>query len=154
MHVFRMARRALVLVSLLGLVATSTAAGALSSDTSATAERPTVAIVKRGLTKFWDSDQETSVDKITLKFLRLNVLATRRAVPGRDIVESSWVTPVTAVFDQRTVSTSTDILNGGTIRSCYVYRVSFNGIFYKSDFGWTFKMRDTMTQRLSSQYRC
>lgn len=154
MHLSYLARRLLVLVSLLALVVTSTAAGATSSGASATAERPSVTVVKRGLTKFWDTDQETSVDKISLKFLSLKVLATRKAVPGRDIVESNWVTPVTAVFDQRTVRTSTDILNGGTIRSCFLYRVSFNGIFYKSDFGWTFKNRDTKTKRLSTQYRC
>lgn len=154
MRLSHIARRLLVLVSLLALVVTSTAAGATSSGTSATAERPTVAVVKRGLAKFWDTDQENTLDKITLKFLRVNVLATRRAVPGRDIVESAWVTPVTAVFDQRTVRTSSDILNGGTIRSCFLYRVSFNGIFYKSDFGWTFKNRDTKTKRLSTQYRC
>lgn len=154
MHLSRIARRVLVLVSLLALVGTATAAGATSSGTAATAERPTVAVVKRGLTKFWDVDQENSVDKISLKFLRLHLLATRKAVPGRDIVESAWVTPVTAVFDQRTVRTSSDILNGGTIRSCFLYRVSFNGIFYKSDFGWTFKNRDTKTTRLSTQYRC
>ena len=154
MHLSRIARRALLVTSLLALVATSTAAGAGLSSASATSERPTAAVVKRGLTKFWDVDKENSVDKITLRFRRLNVLATRKAVPGRDIVESVWVTPVTAVFDQRTVRTSTDILNGGTIRSCFVYRVSFNGVFYKSDFGWMFKNRDTKTTRLSSQYRC
>lgn len=154
MRLFRIERRVLVLVSLLALVAMPTAVGATSSDTSATAERPTVTIVKRGLTKFWDTDQENSVDTITLKFLRLNVLGTRKAVPGRDIVESTWVTPVTAVFDQRMVRTSTDILNGGTIRSCFLYRVSFNGIFYRSDFGWTFKNRNTKTTRLSTEYRC
>jgi len=154
MHLSHIARRLLVLVSLLALAVTSAAAGATSSGTAATAERPAVKVVKRGLTKFWDTDQENTVDKISLKFLRVNVLATRRAVPGRDIVESAWVTPVTAVFDQRTVRTSTDILNGGTIRSCFLYRVSFNGIFYKGDFGWTFKNRDTKTKRLSTQYRC
>lgn len=147
-------RRLFVLVSLLALVVTSAAAGEPSSTAAATAERPTATVVKRGLTKFWDTDQETTVDKITLKFLRLKILATRKAVPGRDIVESAWVTPVTAVFDQRTVRTSSDILNGGTIRSCFLYRVLFNGIFYKSDFGWTFKNRDTKTKRLSTQYRC
>ena len=148
------ARRVLVLASLLALVVTSTATAAASSGAAAAAERPTVAVVKRGLTRFWDTDQETSVDKITLTFRRLSVRATRRAVPGRDVVESAWVTPVTAVFDQQTVRTSTDVLNGGTIRSCFLYRVSFNGVFYKSDFGWTFKNRDTKTTRLSTQYRC
>lgn len=147
-------RRLLALVSLLALVVTSAAAAGTSSGMATAAERPTATVVKRGLTKFWDTDQETSVDKITLKFLRLNILATRKAVPGRDIVESAWVTPVTAVFDQRTVRTSSDILNGGTIRSCFLYRVSFNGIFYRSDFGWTFKNRNTKTMRLSMQYRC
>ena len=149
-----LARRVLVLTSLLALVVTSTATAAGSSGAAAAAERPTVAVVKRGLTRFWDTDQETSVDKITLTFRRLSVLATRKAVPGRDIVESAWVTPVTAVFDQQTVRTSSDVLNGGTIRSCFLYRVSFNGVFYKSDFGWTFKNRDTKTTRLSTQYRC
>lgn len=154
MRLSRLARRALVVASLLALVVSSTAVGAVHSGAAATAERPSLTIVKRGLTKFWDTDQENSVDRITLKFLRVKVLATRRAVPGRDIVESAWVTPVIAVFDQRTVSTSTDILNGGTIRSCSVYRISFIGIFYKGDFGWAFKNRDTKTKRLSSQYRC
>lgn len=154
MGLFHIARRVLALVSLLALVVTSSAVAATSSSTSATAQRPTVTVVKRGLTKFWDTGQETSVDKITLKFLRVKVLATRRAIPGRDIVESAWVTPVVAVFDQRTVRTSTDILNGGTIRSCFLYRVSFNGVFFKGDFGWAFKNRNTTTKRLSSQYRC
>lgn len=154
MHTLRLARRALVLASLLALVMTSAATATRSSDVSTSAQRPTVTVVKRGLTKFWDVDQENSVDKITLKFLRVKILATRAAVPGRDVVESAWVTPVTAVFDQRTVSTSSDILNGGTIRSCAVYRVFFNGIFYKGDFGWVFKNRDTKTKRLSFQYRC
>lgn len=148
------ARGVLVLASLFALVVMSSAAAASSSDASAKAERPTVAIVKRGLTKFWDTDQESSVDTVTLKFRRVKVLATRKAIPGRDIVESAWVTPVVAVFDQRTVRTSTDILNDSTIRSCFLYRISFNGIFYKGDFGWTFKNRDTKTKRLSMQYRC
>lgn len=154
MRLSRLARSVLVLASLLALVVSSTAAGAVHSGVVATAERPSVTIVKRGLTKFWDTDQENTVDKISLRFLRVKILATRKAVPGRDIVESAWVTPAIAVFDQRTVSTSTDILNGGTIRSCSLYRISFNGIFYKSDFGWAFKNRDTKTKRLSSQYRC
>lgn len=154
MLLFRLGRRVLVLASLLCLVVSSTAVGAVHSGEAATAERPSITVVKRGLTKFWDVDQENSVDKITLKFLRVKILATRSAIPGRDIVESAWVTPVIAVFDQRTVSTSTDILNGGTIRSCAVYRISFNGIFYKGDFGWVFKNRDTKTKRLSYQYRC
>lgn len=157
MHTLRLVPRALLLASLLGLLTTSAAAAATSaSDASAAAQaqRPTVTVVKRGLTKFWDTDQENTVDKITLKFLKVKILATRKAVPGRDIVESTWVTPVSAVFDQRTVSTSSDILNGGTIRSCAVYRVFFNGIFYKSDFGWTFKNRDTKTKRVSFKYRC
>lgn len=154
MRLINLASRVLVLVTLLALCVTSVAAGASSSAKATTAERPTMTVVKRGLTKLWDTDAETSVDRITLKFLRLTILPTRKAVPGRDIVESAWVTPVTAVFDQRTVRTSSDILNGGTIRSCFLYRVSFNGIFYKSDFGWTFKNRDTKTKRLSTQYRC
>jgi hypothetical protein len=147
-------RRVLVLASLLALAITATAAGAAASDAAVSAERPSVAVVKRGLTKFWDTDQENSVDKITLTFRKLSVLATRKAIPGRDIVESDWVTPVSAVFDQRTVRTSSDILNGGTIRSCFLYRVTFNGIFYRGDFGWTFKNRATKTTRLSTQYRC
>ena len=148
------ARRCLVLASLLVLVVAPSAAGDNAADAAAAAERPSVAIVKRGLTRFWDTDQENSVDKITLSFRRVKVLATRKAVPGRDVVESAWVTPVTAVFDQRTIRTSTDILNGGTIRSCFLYRVTFNGIFYRGEFGWAFKNRDTKAARLSSQYRC
>ena len=154
MSLFRSGGSVLALASLLCLVVASAAAGAVSVGTSEAAERPSVTVVKRGLTKFWDKDQETSVDTITLKFRKVKVLATRRAIPGRDVVESAWVTPVTAVFDQRTVRTSTDILNGGTIRSCFLYRVSFNGIFYKGDFGWAFKNRNTTTKRLSMQYRC
>ena len=148
------ARRCLVLASLLVLVVAPSAAGGNAADAAAAAERPSVAIVKRGLTRFWDTDQENSVDKITLSFRRVKVLVTRKAVPGRDVVESAWVTPVTAVFDQRTIRTSTDILNGGTIRSCFLYRVTFNGIFYRGEFGWAFKNRDTKAARLSSQYRC
>ena len=154
MSLFRSGGSVLALASLLCLVVASAAAGAVSVGTSEAAERSSVTVVKRGLTKFWDKDQETSVDTLTLKFRKVKVLATRRAVPGRDVVESAWVTPVTAVFDQRTVRTSTDILNGGTIRSCFLYRVSFNGIFYKGDFGWAFKNRNTTTKRLSMQYRC
>jgi hypothetical protein len=143
-----------MLASLLVLAVAPSAAGGNAAAAEAAAERPSVAIVKRGLTRYWDTDQENSVDKITLTFRKVKVLATRKAVPGRDIVESSWVTPVTAVFDQRTIRTSTDILNGGTIRSCFLYRVTFDGIFYRSEFGWAFKNRDTKTARLSSQYRC
>lgn len=148
------ARRCLVLASLLVLAVAPSAAGGNAAAAGAAAERPSVAIVKRGLTRFWDTDQENSVDKITLTFRKVKVFATRKAVPGRDIVESSWVTPVTAVFDQRTIRTSTDILNGGTIRSCFLYRVTFDGVFYRGDLGWTFKNRNTKTARLSSQYRC
>ena len=148
------ARRCLVLASLLVLAVAPSAAGGNAAVAGAAAERPSVAIVKRGLTRFWDTDQENSVDKITLTFRKVKVFATRKAVPGRDIVESSWVTPVTAVFDQRTIRTSTDILNGGTIRSCFLYRVTFDGVFYRGDLGWTFKNRNTKTARLSSQYRC
>lgn len=147
-------RRGVTLAALSLLVAAPSAVAGTASTSSTAAERPTVSIVKRGLTKFWDTDQENSVDKITLQFRKLSLRTTRRSVPGRDIVESDWVTPVVAVFDQRTVRTSTDILNGGTIRSCFVYRVSFNGIFYRGDFGWAFKNRDTKTTRLSSTYRC
>lgn len=151
----RIARRVLALAVLVTAVATSTATAAESSEGTALAQRPTVTVVKRGLTKYWDVDQETSVDKINLTFRKVSILATRKAVPGRDVVEAAWVTPVTAVFDQRTVRTSTDILNGGaTIRSCFLYRVTFNGIFYKGDFGWTFKNRDTKAKRLAHQYRC
>jgi hypothetical protein len=147
-------RRGLVLASLSVLLAAPSAVAGGTSTTANAVERPTVSLVKRGLTKFWDTDQENSVDRITLRFRSVKLLPTRRAVPGRDIVESDWVTPVAAVFDQRTVRTSTDVLNGGTIRSCFLYRVSFNGIFYRGDFGWTFKNRDTRTKRLSSTYRC
>jgi hypothetical protein len=147
-------RRCLVLASLLALVVAPSAASNNAAVAEAAAERPSVAIVKRGLTRYWDTDQENSVDKITLTFRRVKVLATRRAVPGRDIVESAWVTPVTAVFDQRTIRTSTDILNGGTIRSCFLYRVMFDGVFFRGEFGWAFKNRETRTTRLSSQYRC
>ena len=148
-------RRALARVSMLVLVLVLVLAVAVApAGASPNAERPTAAMVKRGLTKVWDTDAENSVDKITLTFRSLKILRTRRAITT-DFVESAWVTPVTAVFDQRTVRTSTDILNGGaTIRSCSVYRVSFVGIFWKGDVGWSFKNRDTKAKALSSQYRC
>lgn len=148
-------RRGLVPAAVVGLTLVLSAPVAASTSSTSVTGRPSVAVVKQGLTKFWDRDQETSVDKITLRFRSLRLHGTRRAVPTRDFVESTkWVTPVSAVFDQRTVRTSQDILNGGTIRSCFVYRVTFTGIFWQGDFGWTFKNRDVKTKRLSSQYRC
>lgn len=149
------ARRGLITASVLSC-AGALASGASSLPAASSAGvRPTPAIVKQGLTKFWDTDQETSVAKITLKFRSLKLLPTRRAVPTRDFIEdTAWVTPVAAVFDQVTVSTAEDILNGGTIRSCATYRVSFTGIFWKGDFGWTFKNRDVKTTRLAYEYRC
>lgn len=72
---------------------------AQAATESATATRPTVIIAKRALTKTWDLDRETSVDKVTLTFRSLQLLTTRRAIPT-DFVEGAWVTPVASVFDQ------------------------------------------------------
>lgn len=148
-------RRVLALASAIVLVLAASVSTATAARSATAAERPSVTTVKRGLARFWDTDQENTVDKITLVFRSVKLLPTRRSIPTRDFVEGDWVTPVTAVFDQRTVRTSTDILNGGaTIRSCFVYRVSFVGIFWKGDFGWAFKNRDTKTRQVSSAYRC
>ena len=144
--------RVLALASTMVLVLGVSVSAATAAQSTATVERPSVATVKRGLTRFWDTDQENSVDKITLVFRSVKLHSTRRSIPTTDFVEGDWVTPVTAVFDQRTVRTSTDILNGGaTIKSCYV---SFVGIFWKGDFGWAFKNRNTKTKQVSSIYRC
>ena len=147
--------RVLALASTMVLVLGASVSAATAAQTTTPVERPSVATVKRGLVRFWDTDQENSVDKITLVFRSVKLPPTRRSIPATDVVEGDWVTPVTAVFDQRTVRTSTDILNGGaTIRSCYVYRVSFVGIFWKGDLGWAFKNRSTKTKQVSSRYRC
>jgi hypothetical protein len=144
--------RVLALASTMVLVLGVSVSAATAAQATTTVERPSVATVKRGLVRFWDTDQENSVDKITLVFRSVKLLPTRRSIPATDVVEGDWVT---AVFDQRTVRTSTDILNGGaTIRSCYVYRVSFVGIFWKGDLGWAFKNRNTKTKLVSSRYRC
>ena len=116
---------------------------------SSAAVRPTVTIVKRALTKTWDLDHENSVDKITLTFKSLRVLTTRRAIPA-DNVESRWVTPVASVFDQKVVTTSPNILTGTVDRSCLLYRVTYNGIFWKGDFGWMHKNRNTSWKRISN----
>jgi hypothetical protein len=132
-----------VAVSLLAVTA------AQAAPESTTATRPTVATVKRILTKTWDLDQENSVRKVTLTFRSLKLLTTRRAIPT-DFVEGPWVTPVAAVFDQRSVTTSPNILTGGTDYYCTTYRVTFTGIFWKGDFGWAGKNRNVRTTRLSS----
>lgn len=148
-------RRALTLVVSASVLASLVPAAALAAPSSGTAVRPSVAIVKRGLTKTWDLDKETSVDKITLVWRSVKLLKTRKAVPYRDFVEpGKWVTPVTAVFDQKTVRTSYDVLNDTEIRSCFTYRVTFSGIFWKGDFGWKYKNRDVTAKQTAYQYRC
>jgi hypothetical protein len=131
------------------VLAVLTAAPAQAQTEGATVTRPTVKIVKRLLTKAWDTDQENSVDKITLNFRSLQLMATRRAIPT-DFVESRWVTPVKSVFDQRTVTTSPNILTGTIDVSCAIYRVNFTGIVWKGDFGWMYKNRNVTAKRISS----
>ena len=150
MQVFRSAPRALVpAVALAALLATAVPAHTAVESPSAT--RATSVVVKRSLTKTWALDYQSSVDKVTLTFKNVKLLMTRRAVPYRDLVEPNvWITPVAAVFDQKTVRRSHDILTGQTVRSCWIYRVNFTGIFWKGDFGWTYKNRDVKTKRISS----
>jgi hypothetical protein len=135
--------RLAVLICVL-VAATTTPAQA---DTQVT--RPGAAVVKRALVKVWDLDRENSVDKITLTFKSLKLMPTRRAIPP-DLVEGTWVTPVASVFLQRIVTTSPNILTGGTDRYCLTYRVNFTGIFWKGDFGWMFKNRNVIAKRISS----
>lgn len=122
---------------------------AQAATESATATRPSLTIAKRLLTKTWDLDRENSVDTITLTFRSLRLLATRSAIPT-DFVESSWVTPVTSVFDQKIVTLSPNILTGATDRYCVLYRVNYTGIVWKGDFGWMHKNRQVTTKRSSS----
>jgi hypothetical protein len=131
------------------VVAVFAVAPAQAQTDSSAAVRPTVTIVKRALTKTWDLDYENSVDKITLTFRSLRVLTTRRAIPN-DNVEGRWVTPVASVFDQKVVTTSPNILTGGVDRRCLLYRVTYNGIFWKGDFGWMHKNRNTSAKRISN----
>jgi hypothetical protein len=130
-------------------VAVAVATPAQASTESATVTRPTVPIVKRVLTKTWDLDRENSVDKVTLTFRSLRLLTTRAAIPT-DFVEGRWVTPVASVFDQKIVTLSPNILNGGTDRYCLLYRVTFTGIVWKGDFGWMAKNRNVTTRRISN----
>ena len=148
-------RRALTLLAAVSVLASLSAAPAGAATDATTATRPTVAIVKRGLTKTWDLDKENSVDKITLVWRSVNLLPTRKAVPYRDFVEpGKWVTPVSAVFDQKTVRTSYDVLNDTEIRTCMTYRVTFTGIFWQGEFGWTYKNRNVSSKQTAFQYRC
>jgi hypothetical protein len=129
-------------------VAVFAGAPAQARPESSAAARPTVMIVKRALTKTWDRDRENSVDNVTLTFRSLRLATTRRAIPA-DSVEGAWVTPV-SVIDQKIVTLSPNILTGGTDRYCLLYRVNFAGIFWKGDYGWTFKNRNVTTKRISS----
>lgn len=144
------ARRALLLAA--GAIATlAFAVPAQTATDATTGNRPTPTVVKRALTKTWALDYNNSVDTVTLRFRSLKLLATRKAVPYRDFVEpNKWVTPVAAVFDQKTVRRSHDILSGKDTRDCWIYRVSFTGIFWKGDFGWTYKNRDVTSKRISN----
>jgi hypothetical protein len=141
----RAVRRVLLAAAVAALVATTPAQG---SPGSATVIRPTTPIVKRLLTKTWDLDRESSVDKVTLTFRGLRLLTRRAAIPT-DFVDGRWVTPVTSVFDQKIVTLSPNILDGGTNRYCLLYRVTFTGIVWKGDFGWMAKNRDVKTKRIS-----
>ena len=142
----RSLRPLLLAATVFGVFAVAPAA-AQRESTAAT--RPTGAIVKRALAKTWDLDRENSVDKVTLTFRSLRLSTTRRAV-STDFVEGAWVTPVASVIDQKIVTLSPDILDGGTDRYCLVYRVNFTGIFWKGDFGWSYKNRNVTTKRISS----
>jgi hypothetical protein len=142
------ARRALVLaVAVLAVLAVALPAAAADSASS---KRPTTVSVKRALTKTWALDYKTSVDTVALTFKSLRLLTTRRSVPNRDFIEpNKWVTPVAAVFDQKTVRRSYDILSDKNTVSCFVYRVNFTGIFWRGDFGWSYKNRDVTSKRIS-----
>lgn len=122
-------------------IASIAAVTAQAGNSSATAvTRPTVKIVKSGLIKQWDTDRETSVDKIQLVFKSVRLLPTRKAVPYRDFVEpGKSVTPVSAVFNQAIRTNS----------YCVVYRWNFTGIFWQGDYGWTFKNRDVTYKRIA-----
>jgi hypothetical protein len=143
------ARRALVLaVAIVSVLAVALPAVAAESASS---KRPTAAAVKRALTKTWGTDYKTSVDTVTVQFKSLRLLTTRRSVPNRDFIEpGKWVTPVAAVFDQKTVRRSYDILSDTNTRECSIYRVNFTGIFWRGDFGWSYKNRDVASKRTSS----
>jgi len=142
------ARRALVAaVAALAVLALALPATAAESAS----KRPTTASVKRALTKTWALDYNNSVETVTLHFKSLKLLTTRPSVPNGDFIEpGKWVTPVAAVFDQKTVRRSHDILSGKDTRECSIYRVNFTGIFWRGDFGWSYKNRDVTTKRISS----
>ena len=147
MTLFSRALRPLLLAAVfVAFVATTPAQG---SPGSATVTRPTAPTVKKLLTKAWDLDRENSVDKVTLTFRSLRLLTTRAAIPT-DFVEGKWVTPVASVFDQKIVTLSPNILDGGTDRYCVLYRVTFKGIVWKGDFGWMAKNRNVTTKRVSN----
>ena len=147
MRLFSRAWRPLLLAAMF-VVAVVAATPAQASTEFATVTRPTVPIVKRVLTKTWDLDRENSVDKVTLTFRSLRLLTTRTAI-ATDFVPGGWVTPVASVFDQKIVTLSPNILNGGTDRYCLLYRVTFTGIVWKGDFGWMTKNRNVTTKRVS-----
>ena len=148
MHQLRRGFRPLLFAAVLAVAVAAAPANAAFESSAAT--RPTAGIVKRGLTKTWDLDRENSVDTITLAFKSVRLLQTRRAVPSRDYVEpNAWVTPVAAIFNQKIVTLSPNILTGQTDRYCVLYRVNFTGIFWKGDFGWSYKNRDIQTRRVA-----
>jgi hypothetical protein len=149
MKLFSRSGRPLLLVVLTTVVALLAIGPAQARPESATVTRPTVTIVKRLLTKQWDLDEENSVTKVTLTFRSLSLLRTRQAIPT-DYVESRWVTPVAGVIDQKMVTLSPNILNGGTDRYCYLYRINYTGIYWKGDFGWRGKNRNVTVKRISS----
>jgi hypothetical protein len=146
----RLPRPALRPLALAAVILPVLAVAPAQARTEATAsKRPSAVIVKRGLTKTWALDYNNSVDKVTLTFRSLQLLPTRRAVPYRDFVEpGKWVTPVASVFDQKTITMSPNILTGQTDRTCRIYRVNFTGIFWRGDFGWTYKNRNVKTKRI------
>lgn len=149
MHLCHRALRPLLVAAVLAVVSLAVSPANAAFE-AASATRPTAATVKRGLAKTWDLDRENSVDKITLTFRSVKLLQTRRAVPYRDFVEpNAWVTPVAAIFDQKIVTLSPNILTGKTDRYCLIYRVNFTGIFWRSDFGWAYKNRDVKTKRVA-----
>jgi hypothetical protein len=149
MHLSRRVLRPLLVGAVLALLSVAVSPASAAFESSA-ATRPTATIVKRGLTKTWDLDRENSVDKVTLTFKNVKLMQTRRAVPARDFVEpNAWVTPVAVTFDQKIVTLSPNILTGKTDRYCLIYRVNFTGIFWKGDFGWSYKNRDIKTRRVA-----
>jgi hypothetical protein len=149
MKVFDRSGRPLLLVLVATAVALLSVGPAQARPEAATVTRPTVTIVKRLLTKQWDTDEENSVTKVSLTFRSLALMRTRPAIPT-DYVESRWVTPVAAVIEQKSVTLSPNILTGETVRYCYLYRINYTGIYWKGDFGWRGKNRNVTTRRISS----